>query len=232
MNLALEPEGSAPLSKKALKEGIRDVLGGGSDIGAVNPLPVTAGAGAVFDVSDRAARLLGIVYGENAQLQQLTTADAMTPNQCLETVNFLSVYDAVADDWNRVREGETVGSLLVEDTGLNTNPRRYEKDNGFYSAVIARAGGVATALWVVGGDPTRTAGQDTTIYTLMIENSTGAGVTGWLEVGGVVITPDYHVNNNETAVITFQAGHNVGNQDIDCNASVNGVEFQILGTEV
>lgn len=37
--------------------------------------------------------------------------------------------------------------LLVEDTGLNTNPRRYEKINGVFSAPIARAGGIATALW-------------------------------------------------------------------------------------
>ena len=109
--------------------------------------------------------------------------------------------------------------------------RKYEKDNGFYSAIVARAGGVATALWTIATLPVRTAGLDTTIYTLIIENATGAAVTAWLEVGGVVITPDYHVNDDETAVITFQAGHNVGNQDIDCNASVNDVEFQILGTE-
>ena len=121
--------------------------------------------------------------------------------------------------------------LIVEDLGTNTNPRRYEKDNGFYSAVVARAGGVATALYTIATVPARTAGLDTTIYTLIIENSTGAAITGWLEVGGVVITPDYHVNNNETAVITFVAGHNVGNQDVNCNASANDVEFQILGTE-
>ncbi|GAF97641.1 unnamed protein product, partial [marine sediment metagenome] len=67
--------------------------------------------------------------------------------------------------------------LIVEDSGLNTNPRRYEKENGFYSAVVARAGGVATALYTIATAPARTAGQDTTIYTLEIENSTGAAVT-------------------------------------------------------
>ncbi|GAH17706.1 unnamed protein product [marine sediment metagenome] len=117
------------------------------------------------------------------------------------------------------------------DPGTHTNPRRYEKINGFYSEVVARAGGVATPLYTVATDPARTAGQDTTIYTLIIENSTGAAITAWLEVGGVVITPAYHVNNNETGVITFVAGHNVGDQDIDCNASADAVEFQILGTE-
>ena len=61
--MALEPESATPLSKKALKEGIRDVLGGGSDIDAANPLPVALGAGITFavDVTDRAARDLGLV---------------------------------------------------------------------------------------------------------------------------------------------------------------------------
>jgi len=55
MNLT-EREGAA-LSKKALKEGIRDVLGGGSDIDAANPLPVTAGVGA-GERSTRHSRVL------------------------------------------------------------------------------------------------------------------------------------------------------------------------------
>jgi len=125
-----------------------------------------------------------------------------------------------------------VGSVgETEDTGVNTNPRRYEKDNGFYSPVIARAGAVATALYTAATIPARTAGQSVTIYTLTIENSTGAAVTGWLEVGGVVVTTNFHINNNETAVITFTAGLTLGNNDINCNASANGVEFQIAGTE-
>lgn len=76
MNLA-EPEGSAPLSKKALKEGIRDVLGGGSDVNAVNPLPVTPGVGAIFDVSDRPGRLVGIIYGDQGQLAQRLTGEIL-----------------------------------------------------------------------------------------------------------------------------------------------------------
>ena len=109
--------------------------------------------------------------------------------------------------------------------------------HGFVSAVVARAGGVATALWAVGlaaVNPAagRTAGLVSTLYSLIIENNTGAAVTGWLEVGGVVITPVYHVNNGESAVISFEAGQNVGDQDIDCNASVNAVNFQVLGIQV
>lgn len=125
-----------------------------------------------------------------------------------------------------------VGSVgATEDTGVNTNPRRYEKDNGFYSAVTARAGGVATALWTIATLPVRTAGLDTTIYTLVIENATGAVITAWLEIAGAAITPNYHVNNNETSVITFAAGLTSGNNDVNCNSSANAVVFQIIGTE-
>jgi len=110
-------------------------------------------------------------------------------------------------------------------------------NNGFVSAVVARAGGVATPLWAVGVagiNPAagRTAGTVSTIYTLQIENPTAGAVTAWLEVGGAVVTPDYNLNAGETAVVSFVAGLNIGNQDIDCNASVNLVEFQVVGIQV
>ncbi len=122
-------------------------------------------------------------------------------------------------------------SSLGNDLGVHTNPRRYEKDNGFYSAVVARAGGVATALWTIATAPARTAGLDTTIYTLEIENSTGAAVTAWLEIGGVAITVPFHVANDDSVVIPYPAGLDTGDADIDCNASVNAVTFSIKGTE-
>ncbi len=109
--------------------------------------------------------------------------------------------------------------------------RKYEKDNGFYSPPIARAGGVATALYTIATTPARTAGEVTTVYTLVIENETGATVTAWLEIGGVVVTVEYHVNNAEAVVIPFIAGFTLGDNDINCNASANDVVFQIIGTE-
>ncbi len=121
--------------------------------------------------------------------------------------------------------------LLTEDSGANTNPRQYEKDNGFYSAVTTRAGGVATAMWTTATTQARTAGEESTIYQFHIENSTGAAVTAWLEVDGTVITPPYHVANNDTILIDWPAGLNIGNQDIDLNASANSVVGQISGTE-
>lgn len=121
--------------------------------------------------------------------------------------------------------------LPTEDTGVNTNSRRYEKDNGFRSPVVTRAGGVATALWTTVTTPARTAGQVTTVYTLIIQNATGASVTGWLEIGGVAVTPPFPVANNDTVVVDYVAGFNMGDNDVNCNASANGVVFQIVGTE-
>ena len=119
-----------------------------------------------------------------------------------------------------------------QDTGLHTTPRRFETDNGFYSPVVARAGGVATALWTIATTPARTAGEESTIYQFHIENSTGAAVTAWLEVGGVAITPPYHIVDDDTVTIDWLAGLDIGNQDINLNASVNDVVGQISGTEV
>ena len=127
--------------------------------------------------------------------------------------------------------GRIDNPLPVEDTGLHTNPRRYEKDNGFFSTPTARAGGIATALWTAATARPRTAGESTTIYTLIITNGTAAAVTGWLEIGGVVITPVYEVAANDSLVIDFVAGMTTGDFDVNCNASVNAIEFQIMGTE-
>ena len=109
--------------------------------------------------------------------------------------------------------------------------------NGFVSAPVARAGLAATALWAVGTagvNPAagRTAGMSSTIFTLIISNDTGGAITAWLEIGGVVITPLYHLNNTETAVITFEGGMTTANQDLDLNASANGVVAQLLGIQV
>lgn len=121
--------------------------------------------------------------------------------------------------------------LLTEDSGANTNPRAYEKANGFYSDVVARAGAAATALWTTATTPARTAGLDTTIYTLEIENSTGGAVTAWLEIGGAAITIPFHIGDNDSIVIDFVGGFNSGDADVNCNASADDVVFSIKGTE-
>jgi len=149
-------------------------------------------------VVDRAGRLVGIVYGNLAQLQQ--------------------------------KPGTL--ELLVEDTGLNTNPRRYEVQNGFRSPVVARAGGVATALWTTATNPARTAGRLTVIYHLEYENSTGGTVTVWLEVGAVAVTVPIPIANGQAYVEDFPTGLKVGNVDVLLNASANGARAMITGLEV
>ena len=126
----------------------------------------------------------------------------------------------------------------VQDTGLHTNPRRYEKDNGFVSLPIARAGGIATAVWstaVAAITPAggRTAGKITTVYTLELRNPNVAVQTAWLENGaGVVLSVVYELAALDTVIIDYLAGKNFGDRNLFINASVNGVECQLSGTEV
>ena len=120
---------------------------------------------------------------------------------------------------------------------LGVSSPLFLNQNGFVSGAIARAGGVATALWAVGTAGVtpaawRTDGLSSTIFTLVIANDTGGAITAWLEIGGVVISPLYHVNDTETAVISFVGGMTTANQDIDINASANGVVAQLLGIQV
>ncbi|GAG84953.1 unnamed protein product, partial [marine sediment metagenome] len=91
--------------------------------------------------------------------------------------------------------------------------------------------GVATALWTIATAPARTAGQESTIYHFHIENSTGGAVTAWLEVGGVAVTPPYHITDDNTVTVDWLAGLDIGDQDINLNASANDVVAQISGTE-
>jgi hypothetical protein len=97
--------------------------------------------------------------------------------------------------------------------------------------VTTRAGGVATAIWTNATTPARTDGETTTIYSFHIENSTGAAITAWLEVGGVAVTVPYAVSDDDAVTIDWLAGLNIGNQDINFNASANDVVAQIAGTE-
>ena len=129
------------------------------------------------------------------------------------------------------------------DTGEHTNPRRYEKDYGFVTLPVARAGGVATAVWDVGvacirnpsGVPAdgRTAGGITTVYTIELENPDAAAQTAWLEDGaGVVLSVIYHLAPTDTPIIDYPAGKTFGDVDLFINASIDGIVCQISGTEV
>ncbi|GAG54942.1 unnamed protein product [marine sediment metagenome] len=76
---------------------------------------VAPGVALAVDVTDRAGRLLGIVYGENAQLQQSAPGDGLVnPANPLEVVTFGQIYDPIAGDWNVIREGAGIGQVLVD----------------------------------------------------------------------------------------------------------------------
>ena len=107
---------------------------------------------------------------------------------------------------------------------------------GFTSDVVAVVGPAATPIWEVGlAGVHPVAGRtllNTQVITQMhIENSTGAQITVWLEIGGAAVTVPYTLNNNESAVITF-SGLNLGNNDIDINASAAGVTVQLTGVQM
>lgn len=132
--------------------------------------------------------------------------------------------------------------LLVEDSGANTNPKAYEKDNGFVSNPIAVVGPAATLLWAVGlacvRNPSgvaangRTAGNLTTVYTMEIRNPNAAIQTAWLETAaGVVVSVVYELAANETIIIDFIGGKTFGDMDLYINGSIVAIECQLEGTE-
>jgi len=135
--------------------------------------------------------------------------------------------------YDKVYVVNTLGEPIpVVDSGINTNPELYKVQNGFRSAVIARAGGVATPLWTLVTNPVRTAGMATHISWIALENATGAAATAWLEIGGVQVSITVHLANLETALLTFPNPLPMGDSDIDIDASANGVTAQIGGYEV
>jgi len=141
---------------------------------------------------------------------------------------------------NRMVRVDSQGRLVTDDTGTNTNPRRYEKDNGFVSsrAVVV----AAVPVWVVGvacvrnpsGVPAngRTAGNITTVYTMELRNPNAAIQTAWLEGPvGTIVSIVYELNANDSVIIPFAGGKTYGDMDLYLNGSVAGIECQLEGTE-
>ncbi|GAJ18212.1 unnamed protein product, partial [marine sediment metagenome] len=118
------------------------------------------------------------------------------------------------------------GRLLTIDTGEHTNPRRYEKDNGFVSAPIPVAVALtAVQVWAAGvacvRNPSdvpangRTVGNITTVYTMELRNPDAAVQTAWLETtGDVVVSIVYELNANDSLIIDFPAGKTFGDMDL------------------
>lgn len=127
--------------------------------------------------------------------------------------------------------------------GEHSNPRRFESDHGFVSAVVAVGGAPPVQIWAVGlpcvenpsGIPAdgRTDGNKTTVYHIEIENPDAAAQTLWFEDEDAnVISVDYHIATDDTLIIDFIAGKTYGDRDIYINGSVATLEVQISGTEI
>jgi len=122
----------------------------------------------------------------------------------------------------------TKGDLRIELNEL----AGYDITNGFRSAVTARAGGAATALWTTTTTPARTAGKVTSIYHIEFHNPTAGAVTAWLEIGGVAITVPVPIDAGTTEMVDYRVPIIAGDNDVNLNATANGVQCMITGIEV
>ena len=135
-------------------------------------------------------------------------------------------------DANCQAQGITANPLIVEDLGTHTNPERYIHLYAFRSAVVAVAGGVATALYTTATTPARIAGTSTDIWWIFYYNGSGVAATVWLEAPtGTQISNTIQLANNQSVAIAVKPLP-VGDTDILVNASANGVEAQIGGISV
>lgn len=125
--------------------------------------------------------------------------------------------------------------ISTQDTGANTNPRRYEVLNAFRSPVATSPDGNAHTLWGTGTNPARTAGKSTFVYTITVTNRTGEDGYLGLEIGGVEVYPRISVRSPDTAVVTLPTPIPCGDNDVDYHVTgttLAGMDVQILGLEV
>lgn len=124
------------------------------------------------------------------------------------------------------------GSILTQDTGENTNPRRYEVENAFRSQVAVSTDGAAHILWGTGTTPARISGKSTTIYTIMVYNHSGADRTVVLEIEGEEICPKISIATGDTIIIDLPTPIPAGDNNVDYHASGADLDIQIIGLEV
>jgi len=114
---------------------------------------------------------------------------------------------------------------------VHTNPRRYEKDYGFYSSPVIIGSGL-TAVYSYGTSPAKTSGTALTIYTIDMQNPT-SGVINicLLDKNGNRLTIDFIIPANDALFKDYPAGFNLGNQEVYASGTSSGVRLQIVGTE-
>jgi len=114
---------------------------------------------------------------------------------------------------------------------VHTNPRRYEKDYGFYSSPVLIGSGL-TAVYTYGTSPAKTSGTSLTIYTIDMQNPTSGTINVCLlDKNGNRLTIDFIIPANDALFKDYPAGFNLGNQQIYASGTIGGVRLQIVGTE-
>lgn len=132
----------------------------------------------------------------------------------------------------------TPSPLPVEDTGVNTNPRKYETDNAFRSQVLALDNDTPTALITLTTTPARTAGESLFIYKICITNRCGFLSSVSLEQPvGTELHNRVFVDNDDTINESFPTPLPVGATGVFARrhstvGTTAYVDVQILGLEV
>jgi len=114
---------------------------------------------------------------------------------------------------------------------VHTNPRKYEKDYGFYSSPVIIGSGL-TAVYSYGTSPAKTSGTALTIYTIDMQNPTSGTINVCLlDKNGTRLTIDFIIPANDALFKDYMAGFNLGNQEVYASGTSSGVRLQIVGTE-
>lgn len=125
--------------------------------------------------------------------------------------------------------------LPTQDTGVNTNPRRYETDNAFRSQVLTLNDALAHPLYTLTTTPARTAGESVFIYKIRVFNRGGGVGSVQLEQPvGTVISLPVACDDKSTVNESFPTPLPVGTTGVWARAgiTVTDIDVQIIGLEV
>jgi len=168
--------------------------------------------------------------------------DIETDVETLQTINN-SGFDTLHSDLLKKQREEISGfqkiwninysglQNIASGVKVHTNPRRYEKDYGFYSLPVIIGSGL-TAVYTYGTSPAKTSGTALTIYTIDMQNPTSGTINVCLlDKNGNRLTIDFIIPANDALFKDYLAGFNLGNQEVYASGTSNGVRMQVFGTE-
>lgn len=126
-------------------------------------------------------------------------------------------------------------TVITEDSGVHSNPRKYETDHAFRSQVLTLTDGLAHALYTLTTTPARTAGESVFIYKIRLYNHGGGLATVQLEQpAGTMIGLPVAVDDRTSLNEDFPTPLPIGTTGVFARAGITvaGVDVQILGLEV